>query len=74
MAQFVVRKTPARGGRRFRLKVAGAEARHMAYATNDGVRLAYDLSGPEGAPVVTFVEGLSYGTWMWDRQREGLDD
>ncbi|WP_459194044.1 alpha/beta fold hydrolase [Halosimplex sp. J119] len=23
---------------------------------------------------MTFVEGLSYGTWMWDRQRGGLDD
>jgi len=42
----------------------------MPYATNDGVRLAYELEGPtdadpEAAETVVFVEGLGYGTWMW---------
>ncbi|WP_415381875.1 alpha/beta fold hydrolase [Halosimplex sp. TS25] len=44
----------------------------MAYAVNDGARLAYEIDGPDDAPVVTFVEGLSYGTWMWDWQREAF--
>ncbi|WP_436910812.1 alpha/beta fold hydrolase [Halosimplex marinum] len=46
----------------------------MAYATNDGTRIAYDVAGPPEAEAVTFLEGLAYGTWMWNRQREGLDD
>ncbi|MFC7142753.1 alpha/beta fold hydrolase [Halosimplex aquaticum] len=46
----------------------------MAYAVNDGARLAYEVEGPADAPVVTFVEGLSYGTWMWDWQREAFGD
>ncbi|WP_436924469.1 alpha/beta fold hydrolase [Halosimplex amylolyticum] len=46
----------------------------MAYAMNDGARLAYEFDGPEDAPVVTFVEGLSYGTWMWGWQREAFDE
>jgi len=46
----------------------------MAYATNDGVRIAYEISGPAGAEVVTFLEGLAYGTWMWNWQREALSE
>ena len=46
----------------------------MAYATHDGARLAYDITGPADAEVVTFVEGLSYGTWMWNWQREAFED
>ncbi|MFB6140996.1 MAG: alpha/beta fold hydrolase [Halosimplex sp.] len=46
----------------------------MPYARNDGARLAYEVDGPADAPVVTFVEGLSYGTWMWDWQRAAFDD
>ena len=46
----------------------------MPYADNDGARLAYELGGPADAEAVTFVEGLSYGTWMWNWQREAFDD
>lgn len=45
----------------------------MAYANNDGVRLAYDESGPTNAPSVVFIEGLGYGRWMWRWQRRALD-
>jgi pimeloyl-ACP methyl ester carboxylesterase len=46
----------------------------MPYADNDGAKLAYDLDGPADAETVTFVEGLSYGTWMWNWQREAFDE
>jgi len=46
----------------------------MPIASNDGVRLAYDLDGPSDAETVAFVEGLSYGTWMWRWQREALGE
>jgi len=51
----------------------------MAYATNDGVRLAYEREGParadidpDDAEVVVFVEGLGYGTWMWRWQHRAV--
>lgn len=34
----------------------------MPYATNDTVRLYYDIDGPGNAETVVFLEGLSYGT------------
>ena len=44
----------------------------MEYADSDGVRVAYERDGtPEGETVV-LVEGLGYGRWMWNWQREGL--
>jgi len=46
----------------------------MAYATNDGVRIAYEVSGPPEAAAITFLEGLAYGTWMWNWQRESLSE
>jgi pimeloyl-ACP methyl ester carboxylesterase len=46
----------------------------MEYATNDGVRLAYERRGPTDAPTVAFVEGIGYGRWMWRWQRQALDD
>jgi 3-oxoadipate enol-lactonase len=46
----------------------------MQTATNGEVELAYELTGPADAPVVAFVEGLGYARWMWDWQRERLDD
>jgi len=46
----------------------------MPYATNDGVDLYYEVDGEPGGETITFVEGLSYGTWMWNWQREALDD
>lgn len=44
----------------------------MAYATNDGVEIYYEESGPADGDPVVFVEGLAYGTWMWNRQRDPL--
>ncbi|QLH78772.1 alpha/beta fold hydrolase [Halosimplex rubrum] len=46
----------------------------MAHATNDEVRIAYDVAGPAEAETVTFLEGLAYGTWMWNWQREALSE
>lgn len=46
----------------------------LQYADNDGVRLAYDRTGPSNAPTVVFVEGLGYGRWMWRWQRRALAD
>ena len=46
----------------------------MPTATHDGVTLAYERSGPADAETVAFVEGLSYGTWMWRWQREALSE
>ena len=37
----------------------------MPSAYNDGVRLAYERTGPGEAETVAFVEGLGYGRWMW---------
>jgi pimeloyl-ACP methyl ester carboxylesterase len=44
----------------------------MATATNDGVQIHYEEDGPSDAETVVFVEGLAYGTWMWNWQREPL--
>jgi pimeloyl-ACP methyl ester carboxylesterase len=46
----------------------------MPTARHNGIRLAYERSGPADAETVAFVEGLSYGTWMWRWQREALSD
>jgi pimeloyl-ACP methyl ester carboxylesterase len=46
----------------------------MQTATNGEVELAYELTGPQDAPVVAFVEGLGYGRWMWNWQVERLDE
>jgi len=46
----------------------------MPIANNDGVRLSYDLSGRSDAETVAFIEGLSYGKWMWKWQREPLSE
>jgi len=44
----------------------------MRDAHNDGVTLAYERAGPDDAETVVFVEGLAYGRWMWQWQREAL--
>jgi len=44
----------------------------MPTAHNGDVALSYDREGPASAPTVVFVEGLGYGTWMWQFQREPL--
>lgn len=46
----------------------------MAFATNDGVNLHYDVVGPPGGGVVAFVEGVSFGDWMWRWQRPAVAD
>jgi pimeloyl-ACP methyl ester carboxylesterase len=46
----------------------------MPYATNDGVRLAYERAGPSDAETVVFVEGLGYGRWMWRWQHRAVSD
>lgn len=44
----------------------------MEYADSDGVRIAYERTGTPGGQTVVLVEGLGYGRWMWNWQREGL--
>lgn len=46
----------------------------MAYATNDGVEIFYEEDGPADGDPVVFVEGLAYGTWMWNWQRDPLSE
>ena len=46
----------------------------MATIRNDGVRIAYDTALPSDTEVVAFVEGWSYGRWMWRWQREALKE
>ncbi|PSP51053.1 3-oxoadipate enol-lactone hydrolase [Halobacteriales archaeon QH_3_68_24] len=46
----------------------------MAYATNGGVEIYYEQSGPADGDPVVFIEGLAYGTWMWNRQRDPLSE
>ena len=45
----------------------------MPDAYNDGVRLAYERTGPEDAETVVFVEGIGYGQWMWRWQRRAVE-
>jgi pimeloyl-ACP methyl ester carboxylesterase len=44
----------------------------MPTAHNGDVALSYEREGPTDAPTVAFVEGLGYGKWMWQFQREPL--
>lgn len=44
----------------------------MPVADSDGVGIHYDRRGPTDAPTIIFVEGLGYGKWMWQWQREPL--
>lgn len=46
----------------------------MPYAEHDGVELAYERAGDADGEAVVLVEGLGYGRWMWDWQREALVD
>ncbi len=46
----------------------------MEYADNDGVRVAYERAGTRDGETVVLVEGLGYGRWMWNWQREGLEE
>jgi len=44
----------------------------METVSRDGVSLAYERDGPGDAETVVLVEGLGYGRWMWNWQREAL--
>ncbi|WP_336038234.1 alpha/beta fold hydrolase [Halobacterium yunchengense] len=46
----------------------------MQTVSRDGVRLAYERDGPRDAETVVLVEGLGYGRWMWNWQRDALAD
>ncbi|MFB6073141.1 MAG: alpha/beta fold hydrolase [Halobacterium sp.] len=46
----------------------------MQTVTRDGVTLAYERDGPRDAETVVLVEGLVYGRWMWNWQRDALAD
>jgi pimeloyl-ACP methyl ester carboxylesterase len=49
----------------------------MPVAHNDGVAIDYEAAPPDddaGADAVVFIEGWSYGRWMWQWQREALAD
>ncbi|WP_232685706.1 alpha/beta fold hydrolase [Halobacterium zhouii] len=46
----------------------------MESVTRDGVTLAYERDGPADAETVVLVEGLGYGRWMWNWQRDALAD
>jgi len=44
----------------------------METVSRDGVTLAYERDGPTDAETVVLVEGLGYGRWMWNWQRDAL--
>ncbi len=44
----------------------------MNYFTSFGVRLAYQLDGPENAPTLVFINSLGTNFHMWDEQVEKL--
>jgi pimeloyl-ACP methyl ester carboxylesterase len=46
----------------------------MPTTRNDGVRIAYDVTLPSDTEAVVFVEGWSYGRWMWRWQRAALTE
>lgn len=46
----------------------------MHTVSRDGVQLAYERDGPADAEPVVLVEGLGYGRWMWNWQRDALAD
>jgi 3-oxoadipate enol-lactonase len=46
----------------------------MHTVSRDSVQLAYERDGPRDAESVVLVEGLGYGRWMWNWQRDALAD
>ncbi len=44
----------------------------MPVVRNDGVSVAYEATSPSDVETVAFVEGWSYGRWMWRWQRAAL--
>lgn len=46
----------------------------METVSRDGVLLTYERAGQRDAASVVLVEGLGYGRWMWNWQRDALAD
>ena len=47
----------------------------MPVAENDGVEIAYEVTGNTDAEeTVVFVSGLGYGRWMWEWQTPAVED
>jgi 3-oxoadipate enol-lactonase len=46
----------------------------METVSRGGVQLAYERDGQRDAETVVLVEGLGYGRWMWNWQRDALVD
>ena len=44
------------------------------YADSNGIRIHYRTDGREGAPWVTFINGIANDITMWDGQIEELED
>ncbi|WP_454917971.1 alpha/beta fold hydrolase [Xanthobacter sediminis] len=44
------------------------------HATINGIRLNYEIEGPEGAPVVTFAHALGNSLRLWDDVADALKD
>lgn len=46
----------------------------MPEVERDGVTLFYETGGPAAGEPVVLIEGLGYSRWMWQWQREALED
>ena len=46
----------------------------MALARANGIEISYEIDGPEGAPWVTFITGLTNDTTMWDLHVRAIAD
>lgn len=46
----------------------------MPVAENDGVGIAYEVTGSEHDETVVFLNGLGYGRWFWQWQRPAVED
>jgi pimeloyl-ACP methyl ester carboxylesterase len=46
----------------------------MPVAENDGVEIAYEVTGADDGESVVLVSGLGYGRWLWQWQRPAFED
>ena len=46
----------------------------MAIVEANGINISYELDGPEGAPWVTFITGITNDTTMWDDHIPALSE
>jgi pimeloyl-ACP methyl ester carboxylesterase len=56
------------------LKLGAVMSYGMPVAHSDGVAVDYERAPPADVETVVFVEGWSYGRWMWRWQRAALAD